>query len=197
VGTGIGSAFVYHGVLYRGLGEVHPEGGHQVIDPHGPACYCGAHGCWESLASGTAIGRRAQELITRHGDKSSSILRQLSQDDLAKVDARMVVQAAEAGDPLARQVVEEAGQGLALGLVNLIAFFVPEVILLGGGVMKSYGLFQPVVEAVIARHSVVVPARQVELRPARLGRQAGVVGAGYAILQHLAAQISTPTTGED
>jgi len=98
-----------------------------------------------------------------------------------------VAEAAQAGDPLARHVIEEAGQALALGLVNLIAFFVPEVVLLGGGVMKSYPLFQPVIEAVIARHSVVVPSRQVELRPVRLGRQAGVIGAGYAILQHLAA----------
>jgi len=185
VGTGIGTAFVYRGELYRGLGEVHPEGGHQVIDPQGPPCYCGARGCWESLASGTAIGRRAQDLLASRGEGSGSLLWKLSQEAQKDVDARMVAQAAQAGDPLARQVIEEAGQALGLGLVNLIAFFVPEVILLGGGVMKSYPLFQPVVEAVIARHNVVVPARQVELRLVRLGRQAGVIGAGYAMLQLL------------
>ena len=54
-GTGIGTGLVLNGKIYRGLRGAHPEGGHILIDPHGPACYCGAHGCWESLASGPAI----------------------------------------------------------------------------------------------------------------------------------------------
>src|SRR6266446_7065069 len=55
VGTGIGGGIVFDGQLYRGVAGSHPELGHQVIDPSGPACSCGFHGCWESLAAGPAM----------------------------------------------------------------------------------------------------------------------------------------------
>ena len=61
VGTGIGTAYILHGKIVRGNGGWHPEGGHMIIDPSGPQCYCGAKGCWESLASGSAIALFARE----------------------------------------------------------------------------------------------------------------------------------------
>ncbi len=57
IGTGVGTAYVVDEALQRGAGDVHPEGGHQLIDPNGPECYCGQRGCWESLIAGPSIAR--------------------------------------------------------------------------------------------------------------------------------------------
>jgi glucokinase len=160
VGTGIGTAFVYHGELYRGLRGVHPEIGHQVLDPKGPLCYCGARGCWESLAAGPSIARLARKELSRErkiNGADVSLILKLAGGNLAQVSGIHVTEAARMGDPTALRIVEQAATYLGLGLVNVILFFVPEVILLGGGVMKSYDLLKPTLDAVIARHSLMVP----------------------------------------
>ena len=181
VGTGIGVSLMADGRLYRGAGGYHPEGGHIVLDPHGPLCYCGARGCWESLASGTAIARLAREREAAH---PTSLLERAG-GDLEQIDADLVGQAAEEGDVSAREVIDQAAFYLGLGLVNVIGLFFPEVIVLGGGVMRRYALMQPVVEQTLARHAVMVRAPDARIELARLGVQAGVVGAAYAVLQEL------------
>ncbi len=179
LGTGVGTAFICDGLLYRGANGVHLEGGHMLLDPSGPECYCGGRGCLESLASGPAIAQYAREQARQR----STRLRDLVQGDLERIDARLVSQAAADGDPLAREAMERAAYYLGLGLVNLIHLFFPDVIVLGGGGMKSYPLFKPTLDALIQRHAVMMPADQVRLELARLDQRAGVVGAGYAILE--------------
>jgi glucokinase len=182
VGTGIGTAFIQDGAIYRGLGGAHPDGGHQVVDPAGPPCYCGARGCWESLASGPAIARLAQEQITEH--PSSSLLA-LAGGEAGRIDARLVAEAARQGDSLALSVMENAARYFSLGLVNVVTLFVPEVIVLSGGVMNSISFFMPAIERALAEHDVMVPARKVRVVSAQLGYLAGTVGAAYAALQTL------------
>ena len=182
VGTGIGTAFILNGEIYRGLNGAHPDGGHQILDPAGPQCYCGARGCWESLASGSAIARFAQEQISAN---TSSLLYSLAGGDSNQIDAKMVAEAAQQGDPLAVTVIEKAAHYFSLGLVNVITLFVPEMIVLSGGVMKSSHIFMPAIGKALAAHDVMVPAKQVRILPAQLGYIAGCVGAAYAILQKL------------
>ena len=181
VGTGIGSALVYNGEIYRGINDEHPEGGHVLIDPSGPECYCGGRGCWEALASGPAIARRAQELA-RHG---ATRMLDLAGGDLEAIDARIVAQAAREGDALALQVIRETARYLALGLVNLLIVYLPDIVVLGGGVMRSYSLFEPTIRQLIEQHSIVAPLRAVRLEAAQLGGQAGVIGAARAAMQLL------------
>jgi glucokinase len=182
VGTGIGTACILDGKIYRGLEGVHPEIGHHVIDPSGPLCYCGAKGCWEVLASGTAIARTAHELLQAY---PSSILWSKTAGGLEQIHAHMVAEAAKEDDPLAVRVIEQAGRYFSLGLVNLINFFVPEMIVLGGSVMNSLSLFMPFIERTITRHNVMVPATRVRIIPAKLGIHAGLYGAAFCILQKL------------
>lgn len=182
VGTGIGTALILDGNILRGVGGAHPEGGHHIIDPAGPPCYCGASGCWEALASGPAIGRKAQARLTAYPD---SLLWKMAGEEAGRIDARMVAEAAYQDDPLARTVIEETAGYIAQGLINVIFFFSPEVIILTGGVMHSYDLFSPTIEKMIAACSVIVPAKQVHVRMARLGQDAGLYGAAYAILREL------------
>jgi glucokinase len=183
LGTGIGTAFVVEGRLYRGAGGFHPEGGHQVIDPDGPPCYCGARGCWESLASGTAIAKRAREaLADSHNPLAqNSILR----GEAERIDARDVVEAARAGDALAQQIIEQAADYFGMGLFNLLMLFFPDMILLSGGVMRNLDLFMPAIQGWVEKSQPYLPSGQVKIAPAKLGYYAGIYGAAYAILQRV------------
>lgn len=181
LGTGIGTALIFNGQIFRGLDGSHPDGGHQIIDPSGPICYCGAKGCWESLAAGPAIARQAREMLE---DFSASKVLDLAHGDLDRIDAQMVAQAAQEGDALARAVMEKVAWYFSLGVVNIITLFVPEVIVLSGGVMKNASLFMPAMEAAVRTHDIMVPASQVRILPALLGDQAGMFGAAYTIYQY-------------
>jgi glucokinase len=179
VGTGIGTSCVIDGRTYRGAGGFHPEGGHQVIDPNGPLCYCGAQGCWESYSSGTAIARAARQAVLAYPDSALAAI------DLDQIDARQVAQAALQGDPLAQEVIERAAEYFALGLFNLLMLFFPEVVVLSGGVMRSSQLFMSAIQRMLQRATPYLPTGQVDIRLAQLGYYAGIYGAAYAILQRL------------
>ncbi len=165
VSTGIGAGLVFDGRLYRGVDGAHPEIGHHVIDPSGPACFCGAYGCWESLASGPAMAQ-----WTRDGTLDGF-------HTLESLDARSICAAAEQGEPLAQAAVAREGYYLGLGLANLITLFVPEVIALGGGVMRSRHLFWDQILETIRATCGLVPFEKVRLVPAALGMDVGLAGA--------------------
>ncbi|GIV64304.1 MAG: glucokinase [Bellilinea sp.] len=181
VGTGVGSAFILDGRIYRGMDGEHPEAGHQVLDPNGPPCYCGAKGCLESLASGPAIAERARLAV---GQNPQSTLARLAQSGDA-LEAVQVVEAARQGDGLAQEIIHQAATYLGLGLINLILFYLPECVALGGGVMKNYDLFLPHIQQVLSQHDIVVPTHRVRITPASLGNKAGVLGAARAIWQEV------------
>lgn len=178
VGTGVGTAFIYDGRIYRGVGGAHCEGGHMILDPSGPECYCGAKGCWESLASGTAIGAYAREQAASH----PTLMTELAGGDLERIDAATVAQAARRGDPLAIEIVDRAADYIALGLVNLIVLFLPDGIVLTGGVMRSFDLMEARIRSVISRHNIMSPVDKVALRLADLGQRAGMIGAARAAM---------------
>lgn len=184
VGTGVGTAIILDGAVYRGWQGWHGEGGHHVVDPSGPLCYCGARGCLEILVAGPAIARLAQEMAAR---PDGAPLRARANGNLEAIDGRMLSDAARDGDPLARSLIERIAFHLGLGLLNMIYFYVPEVIVLSGSVMRDYDLFEPSIRAFLDRCSVMAPANQVRITAASLGDHAGVYGAAYAIIQELAS----------
>lgn len=169
VSTGIGGGIVLEGRLYRGIEGSHPEMGHHVIDPQGPACYCGARGCWERLASGTALAEWAQQQLG-------------SRADLGQLDARRVCALAVEGLPEAQRAVEREGHYLGLGLANLMMIFAPDRIALGGGVMKSWPLFEEAARRVIAQNCGLVPYQRISIVPAQLGAHTGLIGAAQVWL---------------
>ena len=199
VGTGIGTACVVDGQVYRGAGGFHPEGGHQIIDPSGPSCYCGGKGCWESLASGTSIAQRAREIIHRMETARTqptasfraadtplgSKLMEMAGNDANRIDALLVAEAARQGDPLSRQIINQAAGHFAQGVFNILMLFFPEVIVLSGGVMQSLDLFMPAIQQAVESSQPYLPSSQVHILPAQLGYYAGMYGGAYAILQKL------------
>jgi glucokinase len=165
VGTGIGGGIILDGRLYRGVDMAHPEISHHVIDPSGPDCSCGYRGCWESLATGPAMAAwfNANAAGDRHSPENLS--------------AAQICQLAKSGDELAGLAVDREAYYLGLGLANLINLFVPEVIVLGGSMMKSAPLFLDGMRKVIHQGCRFVPHEKTELALASLGEDANLIGA--------------------
>jgi glucokinase len=159
---------IIDGQVYRGVGGAHPEIGHAVVDPSGPLCFCGAHGCWESLASGTALAAWVAA-------KDPQAAKTLS-------NAASICAAAEAGDSTARQAVEREGYYLGIGLANLVTLFCPDAIVLSGGVMRSYSLFADAIRRQIETSCRLVPGHQVALFPVLPDDQTALLGAAQVWL---------------
>ena len=185
IGTGVGTSLIYRGAVYRGTQDAHPEGGHMLSDIHGPACYCGAHGCLESLVAGPAITRRARQLAAQ---QPTGQLLTLAGGDPHQVDARLLMQAARAGDLASQGLVRQIASEIASGLLNISILYLPDVIALGGGVFENLDLFQPAIQAAFQFEKAVGPIDQVKILPAQLGKRAGVYGAAYAAMQSVATQ---------
>ncbi|MFA5889667.1 MAG: ROK family glucokinase [Actinomycetota bacterium] len=176
VGTGVGGGFVLGGELYRGAHGAAAEVGHMVVNAGGPVCGCGARGCLEAMASGTAIGRIARE---RGDDPAAAGVLARASGDLAAITGEMVGDAAVEGDPFAVSVVAEAGGWLGVGIASLVNLLDPDVVVVGGGVATGVGelLLAPararmrgaVMGDEFRSHPPVVPAM--------LGDDAGVIGA--------------------
>ena len=161
-GTGIGGAALVGGALLRGVSGAHPELGHVPVDPAGPACYCGTRGCFESLASGTALGEAA---------------RAAGLADSAELLAR-----AREGDAVAGRIRDEAVAATASAVWTIVHALLPERIILGGGIMDAhYDAFAGAVSESIAR-ATLAPTGRVTVARAQLGSRAGVVGAASAVL---------------
>lgn len=176
VGTGIGGGIIIGGKIYRGHYGVGAELGHIVVDPDGPVCGCGNRGCWEAVASGTAIGRLARQRV--EGGAGADLLAAVG-GDLDAITGELVGESAIAGSAFARDVLAEIGRYLGIGLASIVNIFDPEVIVIGGGAAAGTGelLLDPArasMQAHILGTSWRTPVRIV---PAVLGNDAGVVGA--------------------
>lgn len=183
VGTGIGGGLILDGAVYRGAHGIGAEVGHMVVLPGGPPCACGVRGCFEQLASGTAIGRRARERADEPG--ASAVLARAGGDRDA-ITGEHVGEAALAGDAFAREIVAEAGRWLGIGLASLVNILDPAIVVAGGGVVAGTGdlLLEPA-RAAMAEHTTLRDLRPaVQLVPAALGNDAGVVGAADLARRH-------------
>jgi hypothetical protein len=165
IGTGIGAAFLVDGEVQRAADGSHGEAGHQVIDPDGPACYCGARGCWEQLAAGPALPRLAADA------------------GLEIADGSELTAAARAGDPRAVAAFARLGRWIGLGLVNITAIFCPDVVVIGGSVGAQHHLFGRQVAEVLAEHAAMIPTAGVRVCAAAYPDDAGLLGAAQAAMR--------------
>ena len=162
-GTGVGFAAIVKGQIYRGVAGEHPEAGHIPTTADGPECYCGLRGCFEAMASGTAI------------------------DAAGKVagfsDGRAVFAAAATGNPVAVGILDAATEATATAIWTLAHTFLPQRFVLGGGLIDDhFELFAAPARAALSR-AVLLPKGRVEIVRASLGNDAGVVGAASLVMQ--------------
>jgi glucokinase len=149
-----------------------------ILDPSGPLCYCKQHGCWESLCAGPAIERQARE-----ANLTGSQLLQVSGRDREKIDARMVFEAARAGDSVALGIVERVSKYFIQGVLNIAILFAPDAIVLSGGVMRNVEFFLPELQQTMQAYTEMVPAHRIHITPAQLGEYAGLYGSAYTIFK--------------
>ena len=177
LGTGIGSALLLDGELFRGAFGVAPELGHLRVVPEGRPCACGKTGCWERYCSGTALATTAVELLARDPNRSPVLHRLLR--DQGRVTGRLVAAAARDGDPVACAAMDELARWLGEGLALVADTFDPEVVVIGGGVSMSAPLFLDEAREHYASRITGAGRRPLaRIRTAQLGEAAAVVGAG-------------------
>lgn len=173
VSTGIGGGVIVDGRLMRGANGNAAELGHLTLNINGPACPCGANGCFEMYASGTAIARRTREAI--QAGAPSQILRLAG--SLEKITTHHILAALQKEDELAKKIWNETTEYLGRGLAVVINTFNPELIVVGGGVTAAGELlFNPVREKAL-RYAFPRLAAVCSIVPAGLGSNVGVVGA--------------------
>lgn len=134
VGTGIGGGIILEGKLYSGFNRTAGEIGHMVIEVGGPKCNCGNRGCFEALASRTAIFRKITSAVK---DGQKTVLVDMLGGDLADLRSGDLRKAIKKGDKFIERVIEEAAEYIGIGVANLINIFNPEVVVLGGGVISA------------------------------------------------------------
>ena len=174
VSTGIGGGWVLGGTIWDGADGMAGEIGHIEVRPGGAPCACGRRGCTESEACGTAIGRMARQAIAADISRGHQLL-SLSGGSIEAVTAVHVAQAAQNGDPLACQVIDEAARMLGTGIGTAINLMNPERVVIGGGVAKSGERWWQGVRAMARYHAL--PQMRVDIQPAALGDDAPLWGA--------------------
>ncbi|PPB50257.1 glucokinase [Arthrobacter pityocampae] len=177
LGTGIGGAMIMGGRVERGRYGVAGEFGHQIIVPQGQRCECGNRGCWEQYASGNALGREARELAAAQSPVAQAIIDAAAADD-GVITGSLVTRLAMDGDPTSRELVDDVGQWLGLGLANLAAAVDPGTFVIGGGLSAAGDLLLEPTRRAFGRNLTGRGFRPVaRIERAALGPAAGLIGA--------------------
>ena len=170
LGTGVGGGIILDGKLWRGVDGAAAEIGHMCVDPFGGvACTCGSRGCLEVFASATAIVRMTREARPRYAD---SILHAS-----ADLTAETIFAAGLKGDELALEIFRRMGVYLGIGLANLINILNPEMIVIGGGVVNGWDLFEKHMLQQVEERAFPLLAARVKIVRAKCGDDAGLLGA--------------------
>jgi glucokinase len=177
VGTGVGGGVVLDGNLYRGAFGVGAEIGHMRVVPDGILCGCGNYGCLEMYASGSALVRDVRA-AARAGSLLAADLVDRAGGDPAAITGPLVTDAARAGDPFAIEHLATLGRWLGEGIASLTAVLDPAVVVVGGGVSAADDLLlEPTRRAFAAQLTGRGHRPMLDIRKARLGNRAGLIGA--------------------
>lgn len=171
LGTGIGGGLIIDGKLFMGSNGFGAELGHITIANDGPPCGCGAtYGCFEALASGTAIIRAAQEEIS------------------PKIDnAKQVEELAQQGNEAARAIWEDEGKWLGIAIANYLNIFNPDMVIVGGAIAGAWPLFERRMREEVRSRAFDVMTEHAKIAPAQLGNDAGITGAAKMVYDYAGA----------
>ena len=174
VGTGIGGGLILNGELFSGFNHTAGEIGHMVLEINGPKCGCGNKGCFEALASRTAIFQRIKEGVK---DGQKTLFVDMLGDDLKDLRSGDIRKAIRRGDKFVDKVVEEASEYIGIATANLINIFNPEVVVLGGGVIEALqDEMMGVIVETAKDYAMPGTLRGVEIIASKLGDNAGITG---------------------
>jgi glucokinase len=199
LGTGVGGGLVLNGKIWHGMNGMAGEAGHITVNPDGPPCPCGSHGCLEQYASATAVRRMALEAI---GSGNAPHLARAMQQD-PEFSAKVVYQMAVQGDKPAQEIFRRVGEALGIALADLVNLLNLPMLVVGGGVASAWEAFSPALFEELMKRSFVYRAtspraggsaasgssKQTVVTQALLGTDAGLFGAAH--LPMLAARDKT------
>ena len=178
--TGIGGGIVINGQIYHGANDSAGEVGHQILLPNGPRCGCGKRGCLEALCSGPAIARRAQAAIRNQLETrktATTELLTLADGRIETIKSEHVLAAAQTGDTLALQLVDETAYYMGWGIANLVNILNPDIVLLGTIAIAAGDLLLDPIRRTVAQFAMTRPAEAVKIEPAQLGEALGDLAA--------------------
>jgi len=180
LGTGLGGGIVIDGKVYSGFNFAGAELGHIVIEKDGRPCTCGRKGCWETYSSATGLVNITKDrILEARAAGRATVMDEMIGGDLSKVSARTAFNAKKQGDAVGAEVVDEYLSYLACGIVNIINIFQPNVLSIGGGICnEGEYLTVPLEEKVWKETYSREGTPQTQIKIAKLGNDAGIIGAG-------------------
>jgi glucokinase len=173
VGTGIGGGLIVNGQLYQGATGLAGELGQVSVQWNGPPCSGGNAGCAESYASGSAMIRRAQEAIAQGRDSKLKTMNK----NLNDLSVECISEAEAAGDKLAHEIIADTGEIIGTLIANVINVMNPELVVVGGGVIRGVPQLMPLIEETVKRRALTATSSGCRVVHAHFGREAGVIGA--------------------
>jgi len=182
-GTGIGGGIILNGKILHGFSGAAGEVGHMTVVPDGPYCGCGKRGCLEAVASRIAIAKEVAALAAR---EDAPFILERCGTDLSEIRSGILARAIELGEKKVEGVVRQAAYYIGMAAGNLINILSPEAVVLGGGLVEAMEtLFLEEVNRGVKDHAMPYLRRNVQIRPARLGDDAVVLGAAWLIVEYL------------
>lgn len=178
LGTGVGGGLVINGSLYRGSSLSAGEIGHMPLNETGPRCNCGGFGCMEKFVGNKYI---VETTIKKIKDGKNTIIKKLTKGNLKRITPEVVSLAAKKGDKLAISIWEEIGRHLGTTLAGVVNLLNPERIVIGGGVSEAGTFLFDAIKKTIKKRAMKVPARCAKVVKARLGQDAGLIGAAVLV----------------
>lgn len=182
LGTGIGGGLVINGELYLGIGGAAGELGHVSVDFNGPRCNCGSRGCIEALASGPAMSAAGMRAVVQG---ATTKITEMCDGDLNQITPALIYQAALAGDTVAREIYQLAGEAIGYGIANVVMALTPRRIIIGGGVAAAGDLILEPIRRTVRERVRVADKDAIEILPATLGNNAGLMGAAVWARQNV------------
>ena len=174
LGTGLGGGIIIDNKIYSGFNYAGAELGHMVIEVDGLPCSCGRKGCWEAYSSATGLINMTKVKLAETKD---TVMHEMVAHD-GKVSGRTAFDAMRKGDKAAKEVVDKYIYYLAMGIVNIINIFQPEVLVIGGGICnEKHYLTDPLMDIVDKEQYSRNSIKKTEIRIATLGNDAGIIGA--------------------
>ncbi len=174
LGTGVGAGIIVNGRPWSGAHGVGSELGHMTLVVDGVPCTCGNDGCVERYCSATAIIRMAKQACLGYPDCD---MMQRVKGNMDRINAKIVIDSAKAGDPVAMRVFDRYCKYLAITVNNITAFLDPEMIVLGGGVSTAGEFLLNNIRDQLPRYLMYKTLPSPELCLAQLGNEAGIIGA--------------------
>lgn len=178
IGTGIGGGVVVNGEIISGKNGASGEIGHIPLEKKGRLCGCGKRGCFEAYASATGIARIAKDRLEVN---KNNMLYNITRDRLP--EAKDVFDCAKQGDKLSLEIIEETAEYLAMGISSALTILDSDIVVIGGGVALAGDFLTDKIKKYLPEYLMTSIEKNVEIKIAKLGNDAGIYGAAYLAMQ--------------